>query len=240
MAFSVAVKHYLRGEEGIYYNDLYRLVKFLPPYALPPTIPSAVDVSDHVLPPSHPDQIAGANGEALYHSSSKLERFASVTSGLSQRHDSSTSTPHLPFPVSSPSKKPSFLQPPPTPRSQRQRSTSEKAHSTSGVSDEDILLPARMPPKYSYFDLFPFSLLVRFLTNEGKHVKGRKAARLRAKKRTTDSQNLPLEISLYLVSSGLSHLPYKFTDMLFARALMWLLCNPEKWLMSQQRVCCHV
>jgi ion channel-forming bestrophin family protein len=30
---SVAVKHYLRGELGIEYKDLYDLVKFLPPYA---------------------------------------------------------------------------------------------------------------------------------------------------------------------------------------------------------------
>ncbi|KAF8760739.1 Bestrophin, RFP-TM, chloride channel [Rhizoctonia solani] len=34
-AFSIAVKHYLRGEDGIYYEDLYKLVKFLPAYALP-------------------------------------------------------------------------------------------------------------------------------------------------------------------------------------------------------------
>ncbi|KXN89029.1 hypothetical protein AN958_06380 [Leucoagaricus sp. SymC.cos] len=34
-AFAVAVKHYLRGEDGIYYKDLYHSVKFLPAYALP-------------------------------------------------------------------------------------------------------------------------------------------------------------------------------------------------------------
>lgn len=45
-AFSVAIKHYLRGEEGIYYEDLYHLVKFLPGYALPAGLPSAVDVSE--------------------------------------------------------------------------------------------------------------------------------------------------------------------------------------------------
>ncbi|KIM22990.1 hypothetical protein M408DRAFT_78157 [Serendipita vermifera MAFF 305830] len=33
--FAVALKHYLRGEEGCYYEDLYPLVKFLPQYALP-------------------------------------------------------------------------------------------------------------------------------------------------------------------------------------------------------------
>ncbi|KAG8688935.1 hypothetical protein FRC11_004486, partial [Ceratobasidium sp. 423] len=33
-AFSVSVKHYLRGEPGIYYQDLYPLIAFLPQYAV--------------------------------------------------------------------------------------------------------------------------------------------------------------------------------------------------------------
>ncbi|CAE6457946.1 unnamed protein product [Rhizoctonia solani] len=33
-AFSVSVKHYLRGEPGIYYQDLYPLIAFLPQYAM--------------------------------------------------------------------------------------------------------------------------------------------------------------------------------------------------------------
>lgn len=45
-AFAVAVKHYLRGEDGIHYADLYHLVKFLPSYALPSNIPSRVDLAD--------------------------------------------------------------------------------------------------------------------------------------------------------------------------------------------------
>lgn len=34
-AYAVALKHYLRGESGSYYVDLYHLIKFLPAYALP-------------------------------------------------------------------------------------------------------------------------------------------------------------------------------------------------------------
>ncbi|TFY78535.1 hypothetical protein EWM64_g5474, partial [Hericium alpestre] len=51
-AFGVAVKHYLRGEEGIYYVDLYHLVKFLPAYSLPAGIPSMVDLASQDLPSS--------------------------------------------------------------------------------------------------------------------------------------------------------------------------------------------
>ncbi|KAJ8689649.1 hypothetical protein PTI98_012530 [Pleurotus ostreatus] len=44
-AFAVAIKHYLRNEDGIYYRDLYYLVKFLPEYALPAGRPSETDLS---------------------------------------------------------------------------------------------------------------------------------------------------------------------------------------------------
>jgi putative membrane protein len=72
--------------------------------------------------------------------------------------------------------------------------------------DEVYLMPAKNPPPYGLFDMFPFSLLVRYLTEKGKDVKGKKAARLRAKMRKESiSHNLPLELSLYLVSLCTAH-----------------------------------
>jgi len=66
--------------------------------------------------------------------------------------------------------------------------------------DESFLMPAHMPPKYGLFDLFPFSLLVNYLSKRGRDVKGKKAARVRAQlKQHAISHNLPLELSLYLV-----------------------------------------
>jgi ion channel-forming bestrophin family protein len=186
-AFAVAVKHYLRGEDGIYYADLYHLVKFLPPYAFPSTIPSAVDISDPISHPLDPNNKDQTRGEASP-GSPKLERTISDDSILSKQQGPS-SVPHLPLPITSPTKKPSFIQPPPTLRSQAHQSASEKPRSSVGVSVEGSLLPARMPPKYAYLDLFPFSLL----------VKGRNAGKLRAKMQTAETQNVPLEISLYLV-----------------------------------------
>ncbi|KNZ76544.1 UPF0187 protein [Termitomyces sp. J132] len=43
-AFAISLKHYLRGEDGTCYQDLYYLVKFLPTYALPSF--SAIDVAN--------------------------------------------------------------------------------------------------------------------------------------------------------------------------------------------------
>lgn len=57
-----------------------------------------------------------------------------------------------------------------------------------------------MPPKYSVFDVFPISLLVRFMTKRGKVISGKKAAKLRAKRGEGNVEgNVPLEITLYLV-----------------------------------------
>jgi len=49
-------------------------------------------------------------------------------------------------------------------------------------------------------DWFPFSLVARFLTDERKQIKGMQYAAMLAKKDTPGSQNIPLEISLYLSS----------------------------------------
>lgn len=66
--------------------------------------------------------------------------------------------------------------------------------------EESFLMPAYKPPKYRIYDLFPFSLIVRCLSEREKDLKGKKAARVRAQlKQHTTSHNLPLELTLYLV-----------------------------------------
>jgi putative membrane protein len=159
-AFSVAIKHYLRGEEGIYYEDLYHLVKFLPPYALPAGRPSMPDISEMPM------------GRSMEGTRLSVSRNESEKSAEGQ----------LPPPVTS------------APRYSNSKSSKPRP------GEELYLSPARNPPKFAIFDVFPFSLLVRQLTKRGKEIKGKKAARLRAALREhAVSQNIPLEISLYLV-----------------------------------------
>lgn len=159
------------------------------------------------------------------------QRFASKTS-LQQapgspppRPFSSSSAPHLPLsnsdsspvlPGAATKRRPSFparpsFGQPHSPNSTRfpQASSVSKIHEKSinggAYPDEEFLLPARIPPRWYIFDLFPFSLLVKALTKRGKEVKGKTAAKLRAKLRNDGvSHNLPLEISLYLVRSSFS------------------------------------
>ncbi|KAI0674238.1 UPF0187-domain-containing protein [Trametes maxima] len=217
-AFGVSVKHYLRGEEGVYYVDLFHLVKFLPSYALPAGLPSLVDVTstdgNSTTTARRPrgDSSAAADLTSIREEVESLERDAPPASPTAPN----SPTTQLPFPATAVSpRKVSLVKVDLPPRSSmngrgrsydrdRQAEKTDKSSMYSGVSgaqDENFLLPARMPPKYHLFDLFPFSLLVHVLAKRGKDVKGRKAARIRAKLRSkTVTHNLPLEISLYLSS----------------------------------------
>jgi ion channel-forming bestrophin family protein len=193
-AFSVSVKHYLRGEDGIHYVDLYHLVKFLPSYALPAGIPSMADLGDSG---------AGSTIEVIRVSSSSAgahdEKDTDLGATLTQR----LSTTTAPIAPTSPSaKKTTFADAPAVdhPRPSLAVPNGYRDERMSMMSsEENFLLPARMPPKYHLFDIFPFSLLVKYLTKRGKDVKGKKGARLRARLRNAGSHNLPLEITLYLV-----------------------------------------
>ncbi|KAI0300548.1 Bestrophin, RFP-TM, chloride channel-domain-containing protein, partial [Multifurca ochricompacta] len=189
-AFGVAVKHYLRSEEDIYYEDLFHTTKFLPTYALPAGLPSNVDVATEFTSPNYNQ-----------HSSAARVVGSTAISG---------SAPHLPLPATTPGdvgstqdkEKLEFLDLPPPPLPPNSATSTNGRSAKESLAEADgFLLPARNPPQYSYFDLFPFSLLVKFLTNRGKEVKGKKGARLRAKLRSQSvTHNLPLEISLYLSS----------------------------------------
>ena len=194
-AFSISIKHYLRGEEGVFYEDLYHLIKFLPPYALPAGRPSMADVSE--MPTSH-------SSDGTRHSASRNEPKSS-TEG------------RLPLPVTSGPRSP----------------TSGSFKIRPG--DDSFLLPARNPPQFAIFDVFPFSLLVRQLTKRGKDVKGKKAARVRATMReNVTSQNIPLEISLYLVRFPPGY-PFSCTHPT-DRVLISLLCNLGRRLIRPQSV----
>ncbi|KAE9390567.1 UPF0187-domain-containing protein [Gymnopus androsaceus JB14] len=223
-AFSVAVKHYLRGEDGIYYEDLYYLVKFLPAYALPTGIPSHIDLLNE-----GPADLPSSPKSASFRRPSDASRNRRPSdasrnhSFLTQRMNPiSRSDSHLPLPATAHvSVKPTFREPPPIEREAVEKVLSDAKSTLSEdpvervilhQADENLLFPAKMPPKYHLFDLFPFSLLVKVLTKKGKELKGKKAARLRAKMRNKAvSHNLPLEITLYL-SSYISALQVRKTN----------------------------
>jgi len=185
-------------------SDLYYLVKFLPAYALPTGMPSLTDVTslhgddgaDDPAPPSSPLT------SPLSPDKQPNITIAPIKSVLHHRERNGPTSPTLlppPVSVGSPGKRTSFLSSIASPRAHQV--FKEKDRMILPRHDEPYLMPAHMPPKYGIFDLFPFSLLVKYLTGQGKEVKGKKGARLRAKLRNQAiSHNLPLELSLYLSS----------------------------------------
>jgi predicted membrane chloride channel (bestrophin family) len=205
-AFCVAVKHYLRGESDIYYEDLYHTTKYLPTYSLPPGLPSTDNLTSDLHSPKsvsfqeHQQVIVQRRT-----SNDRRPRSFSVSRNreIPQRTVSG-SAPHLPLPATTPgevrtkTEKPENLGVPKLPRTSKS-DASVHAHSSLTLGETE-LLPARDPPQYSYLDLFPFSLVVKFLTKRGRKLKGKKAANLRAKLQHHSTQNLPLEISLYISS----------------------------------------
>ncbi|KAF8266251.1 Bestrophin, RFP-TM, chloride channel-domain-containing protein [Lactarius quietus] len=177
-AFGVAVKHYLRGEEGIYYEDLYHTTKFLPSYALPTGMPSNVDLASQLGSPK--SMTFRHQQAAVQRRSSVGSRRGSITASSNQHHGVESAR-HLPLPATSPggakSEKVEFLDLPPPARSANS-ANGRQAKESSGEGD-GFLLPARNPPRYSYFDLFPSRFWLQH---------------------HSVTHNLPLEISLYLSS----------------------------------------
>lgn len=191
----VSLKHYLRGEEGIYYEDLYDLVKYLPAYALPAGRPSVSLAGS----PSYRDI--------------NIERTQSRRS-VRVSQPSSPSTAHdVPLPTLNMTS--------PTPAGSQRGMTTDTSMSVdlekaemgtgatlappTGQSQEGTrgpdLQPAWNPPEYALFDVFPFSLFVKALQKRGRVVKGKKSARLRARGKIVN-HNVPLELTLYLVSGS--------------------------------------
>ncbi|KAI5824652.1 UPF0187-domain-containing protein [Schizophyllum commune Tattone D] len=226
-AYAVAVKHYLRGEDGIFYTDLYYLVKFLPAYALPSGIASDPDLTGIQHSESTGAQQTRPRGSS---SASATQGFRRPSNASSSRARVPHRGPGLPAPVTQPAApkrtltavlenmglggekySDSEFKDKDSKKDVKHKSKKDKKDKKSDdeperanvlkPSDEEYLFPASMPPKFYILDLFPFSLLVKCLTERGRSLKGKKAAKLRAKMiNSTVSHNLPLELSLYLSS----------------------------------------
>ena len=141
-AFSVALKHLLRGEPGIYYEDLYPLINFLPRYCSPPSLAQTA-------PPVTDD--ASSSGEKAAGGEKVAGTLRQKT--LSGGDDDGT----LPLWYSSPGTKL-----PPTRKQKKQREFDPESalpYVESGIN----LRPARNPPKDDFFYFFPIFLPLRWL-----------------------------------------------------------------------------
>ncbi|KAG8997974.1 hypothetical protein FRB94_007277 [Tulasnella sp. JGI-2019a] len=197
-AFAVSVKHYLRGEESIYYTDLYHLVKHLPSYAL-----LVSDLSDDDSC-SSPDVDELQNGRQFQvHPSKELPSQACRTEHTSiQMSAWSRDAWRVSFPKSlvTPKTKANNDEKPSS-RSASGSSPSLSKRQSGEVAEsilEPELTPSWNPPRYSIFNIFPFSLLVRDMKRL-ECIGWGQSAGLRGRQRSSH-HSIPLELTFYLSS----------------------------------------
>lgn len=134
-AYSVSLKHLLRGEPGIYYADLYPLINFLPRYA-----------SSSGLGHSTPEASVDA---------AEAEKVAGTLSQKTLHADDKDGTLPLWW-VSPDTKLPSARN---VKKTKRFNPESALPQVEAGIS----LRPARNPPQDGFFDYFPFLIPLRWI-----------------------------------------------------------------------------
>lgn len=197
-AYSVAVKHLLRGEPGVYYEDLYPLVCFLPRYSthvhenateedmLPMWKASAMDAKKHyrahTLTSSRPLSPSGSNSEREQEPEKDLTELSEDQIYHSLRGRSKAA--------------------------QKKARKFDPEMALPVVYSEHPLQPARNPPKESIFDYLPFLRILKLLVRPFRRSKKpepelptsattRSFTGKRLKPEVVDS-NVPLEITLFL------------------------------------------
>nr|GAT51988.1 predicted protein [Mycena chlorophos] len=175
-AFSVSVKHFLRGETGIYYQDLYPLICFLPRYA------------NSVGPKTNADMLplwaASEEEEYPLAKAPPASRSPSVTL---EEMDGKSETGSWMRTL--------------TGRGKMSRANSvdpEKA--LADIQSHRPLKPARNPPPPSIYDYFPFlrvfSIFTRCFRRDNK--RSRRDSLGRKIKPSFTESNVPLELTIYL------------------------------------------
>ncbi|ORY87442.1 Bestrophin, RFP-TM, chloride channel-domain-containing protein [Leucosporidium creatinivorum] len=203
-AFSVSAKHYLRGESGVYYEDLYDLIACLPRYSFPSSV--AGDLAAEHQDRSHVLGIwrsPGPDGSTLL----PYEGVPSTTPGVGTETPGtmlSGSTYFAPGSMGSASSK----------------GVDANTDIELGLGGGDrkrskiTLLPSANPPRQDLYHFAPifkvFRPLLRLFGSRGSHEReciGRRRPQIQS--------NVPLEISLFLsgwvsaiVSRGTLPAPY--------------------------------
>ncbi|EAU81378.1 hypothetical protein CC1G_05208 [Coprinopsis cinerea okayama7 len=168
-AFPVAVKHFLRGEQGVYYEDLYPLISFLPRYANGQ--------------PHHDDRLP-----LWHHEESPREHAAEQRAG---RHDRDATVVGEKENNGSRSSSRSGKQ-------KKRKDNFDPEAALPDVESDIPLKPARNPPKTTIFDFIPLLRLLRWGIRRILRKAQPGEQRRRKKQHVNVESNVPLEISLFL------------------------------------------
>ncbi|KIY48429.1 hypothetical protein FISHEDRAFT_65725 [Fistulina hepatica ATCC 64428] len=221
-AFSVAVKHFLRGEPGVYYQDLYPLICFLPRYASVAGDPhdlmplwEASEDGQHPMP--HHKNVRSATDKPEMPTVQRTSSMPTQDLHTVDENDLEKQTQNK--------------------RSSSSwfRTSTPGSHDASArqtvlpiVQSHRPLKPARNPPPASFYDYLPVFRFFKFLFRKAwrkipirsHNVGGRDVFGRRVIPQAADS-NVPVEICLFLSSYaaflvGNSLIPAPIMSALFA------------------------
>ncbi|KAJ6478126.1 Bestrophin, RFP-TM, chloride channel-domain-containing protein [Mycena vitilis] len=179
-AFSVAVKHFLREEPGVYYQDLYPLLCFLPRYAttgsttptdMLPLWQASEDVDYPLLHTATPQATLSSGSGATMNDASMSSKEGLGEASFSKLRRAKTFDPEA---------------------------------ALADVQSHRPLRPARNAPSASFFDYFPFLRIFAWFFSCCSRRLRNKAAPKKHKGPLAES-NVPLEITVYL-SAYMAHL----------------------------------
>ncbi|TRM55784.1 Bestrophin, RFP-TM, chloride channel-domain-containing protein [Schizophyllum amplum] len=204
-AFSVSVKHQLRGEPGIYYQDLYPLLCFLPRYASTAHTDAdmtplwwASEEAAHPMNHTHDPNPRAASDDPH---GPPLKHTASLPDAPGAQSRSTTVGGHAGDDARSEKSWMRSLG-----RGKRRQSFFDPEKALPDIQPHRPLRPARSPPNPSFYDYLPVFRLFRYcykiMVGKKKEVQeqpigGRNILGRKVKPEAIDS-NVPFEICLYL------------------------------------------
>lgn len=229
-AYAVSVKHYLRGESGAYYQDLYPLISFLPRYSS-----HGGQTEADMLPLWH----ASEDGEHPYdHTQSAPASRSQSPTGMGTVTGTTTT---LSYDGTRPtqSRKGSWFS-----------SLGSKERNHDYVDPEKVLptvqvhrplKPARNPPSSDIFDYIPFLRIFKILARPFKKFQNdREVAKrsLMGRKRKPElgDSNVPMEIILFLSGYSAHLLRAGAIQPAAASALVTAINNLSDTLANLERI----
>lgn len=198
--FSVAVKHLLRGEPGIYYEDLYPLVCYLPRY-------SGSSTSEADLMPLWKASEMTVHPNTRTNTRANTRANSPVLSELPQTHSEPelSQTAHGSEGRPNASRRSSMFGTLGG-RSTKRKETFDPEKVLPQVLSERPLKPARNPPKTTLYDFLPFlrifKPIVNLVTRKNADLDDTARRSLLGHKKYIAhvESNVPLEITLFLSS----------------------------------------
>ncbi|KAF8189348.1 Bestrophin, RFP-TM, chloride channel-domain-containing protein [Pholiota molesta] len=233
-AFAVSVKHLLRGEQGVYYRDLYPLIAFLPRYANQP--------AGSIAPPKHETEKLplwhlrdghdfllddGPDAEAK----ADVQEKAEGVKADKESANGSGSRSSVQIPNGTYSRKAAAID-------IGDRDQYDPEAVLPEVESEFVLKPARNPPRVSVLDYIPLLRLFRWIgrgfTHWSKDEEKRK--KRRAYSEIVES-HIPLEILLTLSNYSAYLMKHDFVKPAIASGLTSNIFLLTDTLSNLERIC---